>query len=63
MPRLPLVLAIGLLALAVPFVPTAAAFDCDGDPMYWNRDYPTYHACEVAEPWVNCVTRSGPCPQ
>lgn len=63
-----------LLAAGLGALPTASAsFDCDGDPMHWNRDYPTYEVCltaaeaaheaeAFADVWVKCLTRTGPCP-
>ena len=47
------------LALAIP---AASAADCDGDPMYWNPDYPTYGVCKAAIQWVDCVFDRTQCP-
>lgn len=62
MRTLPLLLALGLALSLVALAPAAAAFNCDGDPMYWNTDYPTYGVCKAIEPWPGCLTRTGPCP-
>jgi hypothetical protein len=57
-----LLLALLLASPLILVAPSAAATDCDGDPMYWNPDYPTYQACQAALQWVECLTTHHNCP-
>lgn len=36
-----------LAATTAFFVPAASAADCDGDPVYWHTEEPTYDVCKA----------------